>query len=1271
MEFWILLLIVWAIYRTFAGAIRRRKDDERFERVVNALNQMEARLKDLKKLETRIDKLEKGQAEAGQSEKAQPHMPPVEPAPLPTAAPLPAAPPPPPVPAKPLVIEVPPAPPASKPTPPPPTPQHPVPPPHPIPAAPQTHPPSAPAPTTPRPSVAPPVFAGVRRQEPPTPSRGFDLEQTLGGNWLSKVGIVLLVIGISWFLSTHFQKLNNPEKVAVGYAIGAAILGAGIYLERRDLYRIFARALLGGGWALIFFVTYAMHFVPYTRVIDTQWVDLVLMFFVAAAMVVHTLRYDSQVVTGLAFLLAFTTVALSQNTIYSLSAGAILAVGLVAIVHRRQWFELELFGILASYVNHFLWLAQVIVPVHGHHRMFPEFVPSTVLLCLYWAIYRWSYIARRVQDARQETISSLAAILNTSLLLLIFKYQSVRPELAFYALLALGAAELTLGQLPVTRRRRIAFVLLSSIGTVLMVAAIPFKFTGMDIAIIWLAESQILLLAGVFNREILFRRFGLLAAVLTALDMLASQALPALFEHLSQPIAGFHNRFTGLPLPPDAQLALSFLVAAIFFYANSLLLPRRWKDVIESDSEQGLFRGLSYLAALMLAVSVWLALTEPWTAVAWAGAALLLIVLGRAVQSDDLANQAHLLAAAAFLRALALNYGAAGLLGHSGFTVRLISVASIAALFYLCACWADDSASESQPVRASEMYTTGSALLLALLIFFEAGPAWMGVVWGLFALALGLYGYFRERREMSLQAHVIVLAGFARTLLFDLGETRELHGFTVRFLTFTSTAALLYLCAYFAGPRGTDVARLFSSLETWAGSILIAALAFLEVSSPWIAVAWATFAFLLLVIGNRVKSAQLHFQAYLLSICCVVQIFAVNLYAAQPFRFWPGVSVRLVTMSLVAALFYLSARFAADAEHALAAFAGLAYSWAGSALVVALILEEMSARFVVLGWGVFGLLLFELGVLRKSRNWRAQGYITLACAFVRVILFNINSPSASLDVLVTTLPLALIFYFVYTRLTLLSDVKLSPDPFYDERRYLVAPILAYLGSITLFLTANTYYRAGPLLVAWAALAMAFIAVAWFADRAVFLQHSLIAAVLLFLRALALEFPFAGRTYSAGGLSNAFYISFAAALLFACQAFAFPLRKRFAERGSIGPSAEQPSWIELLRRPEQVYFFLPFLLVTLLIWNEVSSRRVTIGWGIEALLIFLYALLVGERSFRLTGVALLCGCVAKIILLDVWRQERSDQIVIFVTLGPALILVSFLYTRYRDAIRRYL
>lgn len=61
----------------------------------------------------------------------------------------------------------------------------------------------------------------------------------------------------------------------------------------------------------------------------------------------------------------------------------------------------------------------------------------------------------------------------------------------------------------------------------------------------------------------------------------------------------------------------------------------------------------------------------------------------------------------------------------------------------------------------------------------------------------------------------------------------------------------------------------------------------------------------------------------------------------------------------------------------------------------------------------------------------------------------------------------------------------------------------------------------------------------------------------------------------------------------------------------------------------------------------------------------------REEHPLTGLSLLLLCVGKILVLDVWRQNRSDRYVAFTILGVASLLVSFLYTRYSEAIRRYL
>ena len=383
-------------------------------------------------------------------------------------------------------------------------------------------------------------------------------------NLFAKIGIVLLVLGFALLGRVALISMGPAARAALIFAVSAAMLGGGIWLEQKERYRLVGRTGIGGGWALLFFTTYALHHVAAMTVIASDLLDCLLMFLVAAAMVAHTLRYRSQLVTGLAFLLAFSTVALSQDSVYSLAAGVILTLGIVAIALRMSWFELEVFGILASYANHFYWLYKLYPDgVAGH--AFPQFWPSALILILYWIVFRVSYVVRTIRNARDESVSTIAALANTILLLAVMKFQSTRPELAFYALMALGAAEFLFGLLPVTRRRRTAFALLSILGTILIFASVPFKFSGNNIALLWMIAAEMLLIAGLLQSEVIFRRLGWCGGLLTGTMILyGARQIVEFRQHSEAPLV--HN-------------GVLLLACALLFYLNALFLRAKWSAV--------------------------------------------------------------------------------------------------------------------------------------------------------------------------------------------------------------------------------------------------------------------------------------------------------------------------------------------------------------------------------------------------------------------------------------------------------------------------------------------------------------------------------------------------------------------------------------------------------------------------------------------------------------------------------------------------------------------
>jgi hypothetical protein len=909
-------------------------------------------------------------------------------------------------------------------------------------------------PATIKPAAIPVAPAPVHAAPPPLPprpippsqptqsvtARSISIEERLGQNWLSKIGIVLVVLGVATFLGYKLVTLGPLGKSLTGLATALILLLGGLFLERKPNYRIFARAGIGGGWALLFFVSFALYHVDAMRVLTSQGTDLILMALVASAMVWHSLRYKSQVITALAFLLAFATVGISHVTLFSLVAGAILAASLVYIAAREYWFELGLAGLCGVYINHFIWLLRVLPDGGQIGHPFPEFFASAVLLLLYWFIFRLFYILRVPQDRHQELIASLTAILNSVGLLALLKYQSSHPEWAFRALLVLGTVEFALAFVARTRWRT-AFLVLSTLASALLLAAIPFRFAGSNWTLLWLFEAEALFIAGVLIHERALRRLGLIAGFLTALQLLFVGTLPVLGLRLLTVDTSSHT-----------ATAISLVTAALLFWFNSEYARRRWSEISEEVFDEAALTLTSYIAAVSLAGALWLWAPESWTIVAWLAAALAIGFAADKLASSDLATQADILATSAVVRAVVIN----------------------------------------------------------------------------------------------------------------LGETTHWGMFTLRAITVTLAAALLY-AAMFRKTRG----------------------------------------------------------------------------------------VQLPSTDYVAT----------------------AYSWAASVLLALLCWYELQPVAIAISWGILGLVLFELGTIFRRSYFRAQAYSLFAASFVRIFLYDLNfdlfggipynAAHGADHHIYTVIPLIATYIWIYHR----TQTALAESP--SDRT--AGVIAAWLGTTAATTLLYLEFRPEFITIGWSLLALVLIIVAWLLRRPIFTAQALTLLLVSAARALVFNLFIPADPATSFWSTRAATISVASAVMLLCLPMAFAIRRsRLAlEVSTEASEAAQDSWHLILTHPEQPFFFVPFALIAVLIAFELRTGMITLGWIALGLTAFLAALPIGERSYRLSGLSLLLFGLAKIVLVDIWSLSTTDRILTLIVTGIALLLVSFLYSRYRETILKFL
>jgi uncharacterized membrane protein len=893
----------------------------------------------------------------------------------------------------------------------------------------------------------PPAPTFTSAGSPSRAEKAFSLEERLGTNWLNKIGIAILVVGLAFFLAYKLQTMGPAGKVLCGFGISAALLLGGAWLERKAPYRIFARAGIGGGWALAFFTTFAMHHIEAARVLPSLGADLVLMLLVAAGMVAHSLRYRSQTVTGLAFLIGFLTLLTSHmqaadgTVVFSLSGSAVLAIALVVVTTRRHYAILEVAGLIAVYLTHFAWLTQVLPE---DRATFTQFWPSTALILLYWLIFRLAYVLRTPLNQQEENLSSLAAVLNSAGVLGLLKYQSAHPEWAFWALAALGAVEMGLAFF-VRPRRRQAFVVLSTIASVLLVAAVPFKFHGVSWPVLWLVEAQALAICGLRLGEPVFRRLGLLTGIVTGAVIAVYNVAPLAWYRLDNPDPARR-----------LSLTLSLALAAALYWMHAELYPRRWPQIAENELEAFALKATSWLGIAAAAAALWVVLPAAWIVVGWLALVLALGFAADRLQSVSFALQSDALTLAAGIGLFFWNLSfwnlstVSGSGGSAWLDHRLPLAASVLLLY---AGMRRKTVPEGFGAYVPLLYSWLATLLLAFFASDQSSIVALGPVWAILGLALFEIGRSTRKAFLRWQGFFLAALAFGRYLLCDLPDSfssfaqlRMTHA--AGSFSFANSLLLEALALSAAGYWLDERARLGAphgdqeqiagfvagslstfSLAVWFAYRFPSDWVPVPDGALWVASIWAAMATVFVALACLIRRRTLLAQAVALAVSAAVRSIFVDLtwtsFSPSPApAFWsrPLVHVSIAALLLLAALPF-AFRMRGRQVPAPAAFGLLLthteqwFFFTPFALMVIALAAELSSGHITIAWSLLGVAVFLFALAVGERSFRLAGLGLLLVSVVKILLMDVwaLAPSDRYTTLIILGLALLAVSFLYTR----------------------------------------------------------------------------------------------------------------------------------------------------------------------------------------------------------------------------------------------------------------
>jgi predicted membrane protein DUF2339 len=849
-------------------------------------------------------------------------------------------------------------------------------------------------------AVAPQVRAAMAGE--PSAEEGW--EAVVGGSWLNKIGVLVLVVGIALFIGYSLTQLGPGGRLAVGFVVSFALLGIGIALEPSALYRIFARGLAAGGWAGLYFTTYAMHGLAASRVIESPTIGLALLIAVAAGMIAHALYFRLEAVTALAYFFAFVAIAISPISLFAAIASVVLVATLLAVAHRYNWDVLAVSGVVLTYGTFGLHYRDVLFG----EKLWLDFTTGHVVLAACWLLFEAFDIAVVARGKQGPGIGRTLLPLNAcgflglSLLLWGPWSQTLYVLLGATAVAYLASSVIRAVVRPVpsfaAEGKPLQRALLGgyeaaiTLAAALAASAIWQKYDGWRINVALLIEGEFLFLAG------LILRLSYLRALATAVFSLALVRFVA--HDLLQ--AGEVAVYT-LTLMQWTPLAL--LMAAVFYVNRALLRPTEETFLLSLE------KAYSYAATALVALVLGFEMQLEHRGIAWLALSLVLLELALRVKLLEFRVQTYLVGTLAIITLLAVNGFLLNWIPPDEETLEpwiwllpaLVALyAAGARLYYLqpAALRHDESLGMGQVGAAA------ASGMLALLLWHGLPAPLVAVGWGVAGLLLIQVGF-----HLSLPAlrwHGYAASGLVLVRLFmanfaNPGETLEISH---RLLTVGPIVVMFYylanwLAAEHQQGRATKDENSLGRLYLYVAALVLVVLLRFELGRVVAVLGWAAYGLVLLYVGIRIKHVDLRWQSYLIALLTFARSWATNFYVPEGLA---GPFSPVVTGSIVVGCLYVSQLLSARRPGALPAprsGMGRGLMWLdaharglfcvlATVLLAVLLWYEVEPRVLTASWGIQGAALLVVGFVLRDRAFRLAGLGVMAVCLPKLFFFDLR-----------------------------------------------------------------------------------------------------------------------------------------------------------------------------------------------------------------------------------------------------------------------------------------
>ena len=364
---------------------------------------------------------------------------------------------------------------------------------------------------------------------------GVSMEYAIATNWLLRIGVLVLIVGIGFFLkySVEHGLIGPVGRVSVSLLGGVSLLAVGIRLLN-GRYQLLGQGLMGAGIATLYFAIFAAA--NFYQLIGFSEA-FALMLFVTLCAGAVAVRFDSALVAVLGIIGGYGTplilpIVEAVSFVRLFSYILILGIGVFGISYRKNWYILNVLSFLCTY-GLFFRAMQEYQP--------DQFWQAMPFLVAFFGLFSTMIFIFNLVNRRKSTLVELLALLLNAGIFFVASYRMVEELYGrqWVSAVTLSLTAFYIGHIHYFLRHKLLDreLLLSFIGLAafFLAVTIPLILSGEWITVGWAIQAFVLLwIAGKLNsrflRQIAFFMYSIVFARFCFLD------LPSQYESGIHPV---------------------------------------------------------------------------------------------------------------------------------------------------------------------------------------------------------------------------------------------------------------------------------------------------------------------------------------------------------------------------------------------------------------------------------------------------------------------------------------------------------------------------------------------------------------------------------------------------------------------------------------------------------------------------------------------------------------------------------------------------------------